>query len=431
MRRTLLVFLPAIVCLPSALEGQAPTQSPTRPSGLLAGELPYDVSLEQLTTFDYRSLQLRWSDDHWQIWAGSTLLKDFGKRESDARAGLRIIRELRLTQHGTIGTPFSLVEYWLSDGKPPKGPLPGAKTLSFEPAQLRVEQTQGQWYLRDLRQTSWAFGSHVEEARQALAILRHYGFNQVGYVGPFPPVMMYFLATKEEQLQTPKPNHVVSHPASANRMLQTGPAASKVLRPSASFPGNPAGESALTPASLPSGRQLTSFSLPLPGQVNSGERIPINWRHADVQKQGEDWKLICDGSILAHFGANERDARQALTVLQYHRFTEQYLVGNPVPFFTYFLVNGQAPRTLCLGVVSTPFATESLRVLPIGNNWVVADDTQSLITCGDKEKNAKQVLKIIQQHQFDHLCRVGNFPDGGMIYLVRTHFKRQNGQIAN
>ena len=75
---------------------------------------------ENLQTFDWRRVDLQWSNKHWQMMAGSTFLKDFGQRENEGREALRVIQELRLNQHGTVGSPLPIMEYWLSDGLAPQ-----------------------------------------------------------------------------------------------------------------------------------------------------------------------------------------------------------------------------------------------------------------------------------------------------------------------
>ena len=56
----------------------------------------------------------------------------------------------------------------------------------------------------------------------------------------------------------------------------------------------------------------------------------------------------------------------ALAVIQHYHFTELCPIGKSNPTFSYFLVHGQAPRGLMLGVYSTAFRPEQLGVsLPI------------------------------------------------------------------
>src|SRR5438132_9688166 len=104
---------------------------------------------EQLITFDDRLADLLWTNGHWQLWAGPHLLKDFGRNETEGRRALALIRELHLTQRGTVGSPRTIMEYWLADGRAPTGMFPGWRTIPIDQASLRVEQTQGYWFVRD------------------------------------------------------------------------------------------------------------------------------------------------------------------------------------------------------------------------------------------------------------------------------------------
>src|SRR5262249_10882345 len=106
----------------------------------------------------------------------------------------RLIRDLRLTEYGTVGEPAPVMEYWLSAGQAPQGRVPGLRTLPIDQATLRVEQAQGQWCVRDARLVLFNFGPRGDDARQALAVLRKYGFPQVGVIGQLPPSMYLFLA---------------------------------------------------------------------------------------------------------------------------------------------------------------------------------------------------------------------------------------------
>ena len=188
-------FLAALTVAQPA-RGQWPT--PGRPlAPAAAGRLETtadSLPVEHLTSFNYQTAEVRWEDGRWLLRAGGIVLKDFGRREADAREALRIVRALHLTEHGTVGTPRPVMEYWLSQGRAPGGLVAGLWTLSFDPAALVVQQREGQWCLGDERRTLFFFGVHSDEARQALAIIRRYGFNQVGYVGQGTPAMIYFLA---------------------------------------------------------------------------------------------------------------------------------------------------------------------------------------------------------------------------------------------
>ena len=124
-------------------------------------------------------------------------LKEFGRRESDARLALRLIRELRLNQHGIIGSPTPSLEYWLSDGLAAARPgRPDYTLLPIDSPSLRVEQTESQWVLRDQHRVLFNFGGDEGGARQALAVIHKYGFTEVGVVNPAAPSMVVFLARR-------------------------------------------------------------------------------------------------------------------------------------------------------------------------------------------------------------------------------------------
>src|SRR5947209_6541690 len=71
-----------------------------------------DVS-ERLVSFDCDRTEVAWAEQHWQLQAAGILLKDFGRREHEARQALRLVRQLRLNQYGAIGSPSPALEYWL------------------------------------------------------------------------------------------------------------------------------------------------------------------------------------------------------------------------------------------------------------------------------------------------------------------------------
>src|SRR5262245_4757096 len=104
---------------------------------------------EQLTGFDPESAEVRWQDNRWQILAEGVCLKDFGRREAEAREALRLIRALSLNQRGTVGTPQPVMEYWLSSGQAPKAFTAGIRVQPVELASVRAEAMEKQWCVRD------------------------------------------------------------------------------------------------------------------------------------------------------------------------------------------------------------------------------------------------------------------------------------------
>jgi hypothetical protein len=382
--------------------GDAPPGLPA-PAAAPAPPAPADPPVlgpETLQSFDGNLAELQWSDRRWRLVAGGVLLKDFGRHEAEAREALRLLRELRLNQRGTVGTPRPVLEYWLSDGHAPQGFLSGVKPQPLDPESLRVEQVQGQWWLRDNNRPLFNFGSHADEARQALAVLRHYGFTRVAAVGRPTPEMLVFLGDGNG---LPPARPVSRFPGRTFPPAhETGPA----LQQTAFTTPGPTPDAA--PASLSD-------------QLADAERVPLDWRQAQIREDDDGWKLVVGNRTLANFGPHDVDARLALRAVQYYRFTEHGSLGRPRPLFSYFLVDGSAPRGYMVGLEHVPFHLETVTVRQNGDTWWLIDGGRPLLNFGDHPDEARQALRLVQRYQFDTLCRVGHADTGAMTFFVRAH----------
>jgi hypothetical protein len=429
MRRYALVL--AALFFVTAAHAQGPRPAGPAPEGLAAPPavpqpeappgMPRTTRPENLTTFDYRVAELQWVDSRWVLRAGDVVLKDFGKREAEARQALRIIRELRLTEHATVGTPRPVLEYWLADGQAPRGLSSGLQLLPIDPSSMNVEQIQGQWCLRDARRPLFSFGPHQDDANHALEVMRRYGFNRVGYVGQPVPAMIYFLA---ESNALPSLHRSLPSPLMPRPLFNGGQAApgqeAGTAPPGGPEQNPPRPGRMASPLELPSGRQFTATNTRLPGVEDLGDRVPFDYRQVQMRHDTDGWKLVLSNYVLADLGKNESEARHALAVVQFYHFTEQCLVGQPQPTFTYFLVNGQAPRGVMFGVNIRAFRPSDLSLRQEGTAYVIYDGTQPLLNFGDKKADAEQLLKAIHKYKFDHLCRVGQGEPHTMTFLVRT-----------
>jgi hypothetical protein len=426
--------------VPAAATGavQAPGAPPAP-----GGNAPAPALAENLRSFDPQTAELTWSDRHWRLTAGGAALKDFGPHEAEARQALRLIRDLHLNQYGTVGGPEPVMEYWLSDGHAPQGLAGRLRTLPFDAAGLRVEPFQGQWCLRDSQRILFNFGQRAADARQALGVVRKYGFTQVGMVGQASPTMLVFLGRQGDQPGAgPGLPSTRVHPTSyGHDPAQPTTRTARDLQ--ARYPG--AGlDTVVTPAlpplqstprtarrqrepiqggqtreTLEPRDQHTLRPQPAGGQGESPTRIPFDWRQAQLRREGEAWKLTAGSHMLAEFGHDEAAARQALSAVQHYRFNEHYLVGGPGAHLSYFLVNGQAPRGLMLGVPGQPFQPESVAVQQVGPTWALCAGNQVLLPCGNSPDEARALLAVIHRHQCDHLVRLGG-DAAGMTFLVRT-----------
>jgi hypothetical protein len=392
---------------------------------------------ENLVPFDRMSATVHWSNQSWQLLVEGKVLKDFGRREHDARQALRIIHDLKLTHYGTVGGPNPIMEYWLASGQGPQGGAMGARTLIFDPSLLIVDQVQSQWCIRDPQRVWFNFGFQAEEAQRGLAIIHKYGFTQLASLGQGTTSMMVFLSRQGERasgtLVGPKgraSNQTAGAQANTTKLASKypesnlGSLANPVLPPLQSVPRSAQGarhefgESG-TPTMLGGARKVAVSQT---GAIN-GElvrHVPFDWRQAQVRQDQEGWKILTGGMVLASFGGDEHSARTALSAIHYYRFTEQCQVGQPATHFQYYMTNGQPPRGLMLGLSSQAFQPETVSVQQLGLSWAICSGSHVLLECGPHPEDARHLLEVIQRNKFDRLCRVGDSHTPGMTFLVKT-----------
>jgi hypothetical protein len=377
------------------------------------------VAPERLTTFDPQRTELVHNGNNWQLMVDGTALTDFGAHESDARIALRLLRDLGLNQHATVGAPAPVMEYWLHDGKAPHGLTNGLQVYPLDAASLRVEQHEGDWCLRDAQRLLFNFGASTDDARQALAVIRKYGFTQVGTLGQGGPVMLVFLGRNPSPPVVVPPSPLPLSPRGSIRPVGFDPASrtaqfgqiAQIAQSSQIAQGSQPIPAATTPAPL-----VTTG----PGEgTPATERMPVDWRQSQIQKDGNVWKLTSDGHEVARFNS-ERDAHLALSAVLYYHFTEREQVGSPKPHFSYYLVDGQVPRGAMIGVHAELFQPERLRVVQVGDRWTISNGERALLSFDDRQDEARHVLDVIQHNKCDRLCRIGLTDEFGLTFLARS-----------
>jgi hypothetical protein len=414
-------------------------------AGLPGAKVPGQSEPESLLSFDPQMAGLQWLDNHWQLVAGGVVLKDFGRNEREGRDAVQLIQLLRLNQVGRVGTPQPVMEYWLSDGHAPRGFVPGLQIVGIDPAGLRVEQVQGWWCLRDSSRILFNFSTHQDECQKALDVIRRHGFTEVGYLGHGQPQMLVFLAGGDGFSRTA--NHLSNKHLIGEPSLH--PALQSLARSPGIQPGPPVGTPnakdddhnpapggfqplgmpcvatvGVTNPTLPAAMLPHNLQQPMPGYLANDlssftDHIPLDWHQTRLKMDGPDYKLAQGNYTIVNTGKGEREARQAMGAVQYYRFTEECLVGHPKPLFTYFLVNGQAPRGLMFGVEHVDFDPEAVVLRQVGKDWVVTDGALVLVNMGEHGDEAKEALRAFQRYKFDTLCRIGH-GDGALIFPVKV-----------
>lgn len=403
----------------SVVQGQT-SSDPVPPTPLnpavLAAPVKVLEPIEKLQRFDEQAVEIRWGPSGWQLWSGTVFLKDFARKEEDARTALHLVRELHLNARGRLGAPQAVAEYWLSNGRPPTAAPQGFRTLAFDPTTLSVVQVEGQWMLRELKRVLLSFGNNEAEARRALAVFERHHFDRVCFIGEPTPSFMYFLSSAEEHEK-----QFVAEDGSTSPESSTHSTKAVHIVKTGANPADPK-RSAIDPKVgsplLPPGRQLLQVTN-IPGQVNLPDRIPFGWQHAQLRQVGDTWELGAQDVTLARFGLDEAGARQALTLLRHYHFTELCLVGGDDPCFSYLLVNGRMPRELRFGISNIEFHPERAQVRRTGADYVVEADGICIHNFGQREDAARSLCELIRQNNPDHLCWVGANPQQGMVFFVR------------
>jgi len=348
--------------------GNAPTPAANAPAS----------SLLRVVRFDWNQLNLKRVDNHWQIWAGKQLIKDVGLVEKDAMEAWRLARDLLFTQYATIPGATPPFEFWLSDDASARGGLVVKNFISINNPMLSVEQISGAWVIRDDGQLLYNFGHQQEAALQALAVMKKYGFNQLGFVGMPKPVMTYLTVDPRQRVMTAK------KPPDPREMIG----------------------------------KLSEGSLMLPQIGYVGSRAPIEARKLELAHQRDDWVMVYGKDVLARFGNNSNLARDGLRALQDARVDELCFIGTSR--FPIFLNHGQAPRFIGLGFNNVRFQPGQLKAQAVNNIWCVVDGPIILFEFGEKQNDAELTVRVIQHFQFDQMCPIGDLTRGGFRYLTRS-----------
>ncbi|MBA7691829.1 hypothetical protein ES703_100384 [subsurface metagenome] len=143
--------------------------------------------------------------------------------------------------------------------------------VSFNPRTAEVKQINGRWKIVDGDHWLFDFGKKRDEAKLALAIIKHYRMNQSCFVGRPDPSFQY--------------------------MLVSGRA------PQGSYPGE--------------------------------DCVSFNPRTTEVKQINGRWKIVDGSHMMFDFGNKRDEAERALRIIKKYGFTRSCFVGRPDPSFTY------------------------------------------------------------------------------------------------
>jgi hypothetical protein len=379
MGRTLIALLIVLTHVSHLLAQPTSPASPMDPAPLPSSVTGSPLTGVNLIRFEPADLGLKRINEHYQLWAGKQFIKDLGTREREAMEAGRLVRDLGFTQFGTIPGASPAFEFWLSNDEAAKGGFAAKTIVNFNAKALALQRVGGAWVIRDDKQLLYNFGMQEDAAKQALTIIKKFGFNQFGVVGAPQPALTYLCID-------PYPH--------AAPILQGTPDPKEIVS------------------------KIAEQGLMLPSVGYVGPRLPIEYRKLEAVRLQNEWVLTNDKEVMGRFGADPRLARDAQRILQDARITEVCPVGRcGLPIY---LCSGQAPRIAGLGFNNVRFQPGQLKALQINNVWCIVEGTRVLFEFGDNRNDAELVLKVIQHFQFDQYLPIGDVNHGGIRFFVRS-----------
>ena len=141
------------------------------------------VEREDCVSFNPRTTTVRRISGSWKIVDGSHWMFDFGNKKNEAERALKIIKHYGMNQSCFVGRPDPSFKYLLVSGRAPRGSFSGEDCVSFNPNTAEVKRINGRWKIVDGSHWMFDFGSNEAEAREALAIIKKYGFKYSCFVG--------------------------------------------------------------------------------------------------------------------------------------------------------------------------------------------------------------------------------------------------------
>jgi hypothetical protein len=358
--------------------------------GLLPVTVVPEVALPQkevITRIDANSLTVRRQNERWTVTNGTSTVRDFGSGRDDADEFVRVLRELRPTDWGAVGTTRVVVEYALTNGTASIPAFSPKTNVAIDLASLRTEVVRGVNVVRDDQNILLNFGPAREDAEQAVGVIRKYKFNRLGQIGP-AGTGVTFLFAQELPAQN-KAQAARSQPNAAYAQLAAAMEEQKLTR--------------------------TGIEV---GKTAVGEKFAIDPKAVELKRDKGDWKLMHGADVIASFGASEWTGRDALKMVQDQRFTEFCKFNDEV---TFFLVNGRAPTRVPFAVQASRFDRDALKVkVASGGKYALYEGNGRQVFACDTEKEAEQLLAVIQQYGFDTTCQIGLGAKSSLKFLAKS-----------
>jgi hypothetical protein len=129
-------------------------------------------------------------------------LSAFDNREDAARS-LKIVKHYGMNE--LCITANSKLSYMLVSGQAPFGKVPGERYVTFDLYQLKAARIANEWKLVSGTSALFSFGSDESAAREALQVIRYYGFNAICSTGGRDKRLIFLCALPKSQGIEKKP----------------------------------------------------------------------------------------------------------------------------------------------------------------------------------------------------------------------------------
>ncbi|RMG57784.1 MAG: hypothetical protein D6717_04185 [Gammaproteobacteria bacterium] len=146
---------------------------------------------EDCLSFNRDNLRVKKIQGRWKIVDGHQWLFDFDGKRNEADQAMRLIRHYRMDSVCYVGRPHPGMTYLLSRGRPPRGSYRGEDCVSFNPNRVEARRINGRWKVVEGSHWVFDFGNKAEAARQAVQLIRKYGFRKSCFVGRPDPSFEY------------------------------------------------------------------------------------------------------------------------------------------------------------------------------------------------------------------------------------------------
>ncbi len=146
---------------------------------------------EDCLTFNTNNVRLQTDHSRWLLTDDKSRMILFDNQQ-EAQKSLNIIKNYGINSHCFVGRPDPSLEYWLVGGRAPRGSILNEDCISFNLSDIAVTQVNGRWKIVEGgRHSMFDFADKESEARQALAIIKKYGFTYSCFVGRPNPDFQY------------------------------------------------------------------------------------------------------------------------------------------------------------------------------------------------------------------------------------------------